>query len=94
MNKAEQKRLINNLRDSITVIKGNAQMAFESERPKWVNRYLSEINKETDKAEETLKKFEQLCTAECYNYSIHSGNTALQNAPVKIIWNAHPSMLK
>ncbi|MCL4439145.1 MAG: hypothetical protein M1609_00705 [Firmicutes bacterium] len=48
MNKAKRDEYISHISDSITIIRGNAELALKVERPKWVDRYLSEIIKETD----------------------------------------------
>jgi hypothetical protein len=73
MNKAGFKELSVSLIDSLSVIKLNAQLAFQVERPKWVDRYLDEITKEVEKSSDLLKKMQDMYESECYSYSGGSG---------------------
>lgn len=73
VNKAGFKDLSVALIDSLSVIKLNAQLAFQVERPKWVDRYLDEITKEVEKSSELLKKMQDLYGSECHSFSGGSG---------------------
>jgi len=74
VNRAGLREEIDTITGSVTVIKGNAKLAFKSERPKWVDRYLSEIINEANRLEDSIKKIEQLCAADCYSAPVSSGS--------------------
>jgi len=69
VNKAGFKDLSSALIDSLSVIKLNAQLAYQVERPKWVDRYLNEITREVEKSSGLINKIQDYYKSECYNPS-------------------------
>ena len=77
MNREKCSSFVSRFSDSLSVIKGNAQLAIMvEEKSKWVNKYLTEINKEVDKTSALLKEATDFCQSECYSGSITSGNSS------------------
>ncbi len=76
MNKAKHEELISQINDSMVVTSGNIQLALKVERPKWVDRYLIEIQKQTKIMESLLNQTTDLCQSECYSGAITSGNSS------------------
>lgn len=79
MNKAKHEELISHLVDSMLVISGNVQLALEVEHPKWVDRYLIEIKKQTKIMEALLNQTTDYCQSECYSGAITSGNSSFSH---------------
>lgn len=72
MNKAKRNQFTAVISDSIAIIRGNAQLALEVDRPKWVDRYLQEIIKESDKFVQFINQTKDLCLNECYSAPVTS----------------------
>ena len=76
LNKEKCSSFVSKFSDSLSIIKGNAQLAIMVEdKSKWVNKYLTEISKEVDKTSALLKDATDFCQSECYSGSTTSGNS-------------------
>lgn len=89
MNKAKHNEMISNIIDSITVIKGTAELAIKVDHPKWTNRYLHEIIKEVDMITSLIKSTEKELhdwKTECYSSPVSSGNSSFPLRHIKIVY--------